>query len=186
MAAGNSERMGQCKFLLPMRNGLSFFENILQVSTNWGIQNIIVVTQSKNLSKLKQLCRKIFVSVDFVINDYPELERFYSLQLGLNKLKNDYCFIHNADSPFLEEETLQKLYDNRRKSEVIIPVFQNKKGHPILINHFVVHHLRSLPVETNLKVALRCFKQKKIEVKNELIDVDFDTKSEYNKYFKFK
>lgn len=184
LAAGNSERMGQCKFLLSMANGLSFFENIIQTFSEYGIKNIVVVTQEKYKSVLENLCLDMQTKPIFVANDFPEFGRFYSLQLGIKALKNvEFSFIQNADSPFIDLETLRLLDLNKNKADYICPMFKAKGGHPVLVNNKTLNLLLSSPKNSNLRDVLNINSRWNVSVDNDLITVDIDTLEDYQKYF---
>ncbi|MFP5470267.1 MAG: NTP transferase domain-containing protein [Bacteroidia bacterium] len=183
LAAGNSQRMGSCKFFLLMDSGLTFFENIIIQLSNFGIENIIVVTQKTHLKELKRLSKKHKISPIFITNDFPERGRFYSVQLGIkHTIQSEFSFIHNADSPFIETSVLEKLYDSREKAEVVYPIFNKKGGHPVLVNNKVKQGLIKMPVNSVLKESLKEFKRISVDVDNELITADIDTTEDYEKY----
>lgn len=184
LAAGESSRMGQCKFLLPMSNGLSFYENIVKVFWEYGLKNIVVVTQKKHSKALENLSIKNDVIPRIVVNEKPEYERFFSLQLGINALEDvDYCFIHNSDSPFLDTETLELMNFNKEKADLICPEYKGKGGHPILVNKNVLRHILNSSIHSNLKEVLKSQKRLNVSIKNELLTVDIDTPEDYKKYF---
>lgn len=190
LAAGHSNRMGECKFLLPMLQvslapRLTFFETIVKTYTDFGITEIIVVTQPKHLKELQNLKVKNQFSIHFVLNNQPELERFYSLQLGIKHLVNaEYCFVQNADSPFVDVKTLELLYQNRGKADCISPLFQGKSGHPVMLNKNTLNLLSAANPDSNLKELLQNRRKFKVETENALISVDIDTPSDYHYYFK--
>lgn len=184
LAAGNSERMGQCKFLLTVANGLTFFENIIQTFSNFGIKKIVVVTQSKYISILENLCLDMETKPTFVANDFPEFGRLYSLQLGIKALKNvEFSFIQNADSPFIDSETLKLLDLNKNKADYICPMFKAKGGHPVLVNNKTLKHILNSPKNSNLRDVLNSNSRWNVSVDNDLITVDIDTPEDYQKYF---
>lgn len=184
LAAGNSERMGQCKFLLTMANGLTFFENIIQTFSNFGIKKIVVVSQSRYINVLETLCLEIETKPTFVANDFPEFGRFYSLQLGIKAIGNvEFSFIQNADSPFIDLETLKLLELNKNKADYICPMFKAKGGHPVLVNNKTLKRLFSCPKNSNLREVLNSNSRWNVSVDNDLITVDIDTLEDYKKYF---
>jgi molybdenum cofactor cytidylyltransferase len=184
LAAGNSSRMGKCKFLLPMFNGVTFIENIIQVFTDYGLTNIVVVTQEKYMTDLEELCIYFPNKPFFVVNDCPENERFYSLQIGIKALENcSYSFIHNADSPFIDLKTLELLTFNKEEADYICPVYEGSGGHPILVNKSTMEHLLNFPINAILKEALSEKQKLNVLVDNKLITVDIDTPEEYKQFF---
>ena len=167
-----------------MANELTFFENIVQTFSNFGIKKIVVVTQSKYLSVLENLCLGMETKPTFVSNDFPEFGRFYSLQLGIKALDNvEFSFIQNADSPFIDLETLKLLDLNKNKADYICPMFKAKGGHPILVNNKTLKLLLSGPQNSNLKDILNSNSRWNVSVENDLITVDIDTLEDYKKYF---
>ena len=184
LAAGNSERMGQCKFLLTMDNGLTFFENIVQTFHSYGIINLVVVVQPIHISKLENLCCKMVSKPIFIANYFPKNDRFYSLQLGIKALKNvDFSFIHNSDSPFIDLETLHLLDFNKYQADYICPIANNKGGHPIIVNYSTLKYLAERPQNAILADELKKFNRLSIPVNNDLITIDIDTPEDYKKYF---
>ena len=184
LAAGHSKRMGVCKFLLPMSDGISFFENIYRTYNDFDINQVILVTQKKYVEELKNICSKYSVKTQFIINGNPDYERFYSLQLGLKvAFETDFCFIQNADEPFIDKSTLNLIYQNREKADFIVPTYNNKGGHPILVNKNTMIDLLSCDLSFNLKNELLHKKRYDVLVENEMICIDIDTPEEYFKQF---
>lgn len=185
LAAGNSRRMGQCKFLLSTMEGITFFENILRSFCQFGVRRIVVVTQEDKIAHLDQICSKMTSKPIFVVNDHPEYEKFYSLQIGIEKMGDvDHCFIHNADSPFVEYSTLEALLMNKYQANYICPVFNGKGGHPILVDKQTMHFLKDRPKNSILKEELRSMKKMNVSVEDEMVFVDIDTPEEYKMYFR--
>lgn len=181
MAAGNSSRMGQCKFLLKLPNGKTFLENILSQTEIFPFRKTIIVTQSRHLLSLQKLFSEKFPpGLKFVFNDFPEQERFYSLQLGIKAAANaDFCFVHNADNPFISKETLHLLYQNRKRADYICPRFANRGGHPILLNKQTLSYILDCPQDSKLNDVLTQKLRLNIEMADDSICVDIDTPEEY-------
>ncbi|MCX6189007.1 MAG: NTP transferase domain-containing protein [Bacteroidetes bacterium] len=183
LAAGNSSRMGQGKIFLPMAHGKSFVEHSTDLFDDYGIKNIVVVTQFKYLEALEELYLNKAYKPFFVVNNNPEYERFYSLQLGIKALGEvAFSFIHNVDCPFFDGATLELLDLNKGKADYICPEFNKQGGHPILVNRATLDYLLNRPSDAVLKEELKSKTRLNIPVKNEFITVDIDTPEEYNKY----
>lgn len=184
MAAGNSTRMGRCKFLLTLQNGNSLLENILQQAEGFGFKKTIVVIQPENFESFKNKCANgRYAGVTFVMNSNPEFERFYSLKLGFEALGEDVdaCFIHNADNPFLTPATLTALFEKRNISDVVCPRYGDKNGHPVLINKNTISYLRTCPDNSVLNIELQKRSKFIVGVNDELICADIDTPNDYKK-----
>lgn len=186
MAAGNSSRMGQCKFLLKLPNGKTFLENILSQTEIFPFGKKIIVTQSRHLLSFQKLFSGKFPpGLELVFNDFPENERFYSLQLGIKAVANaDFCFIHNADNPFISKETIHLLYHNRNLADYICPRFANRGGHPILMNKQTLNFILDCPKDSKLNEVLKQKKRLNIDVADDSVCVDIDTPEEYQEQLK--
>lgn len=185
LAAGNSKRMGQCKFLLSTRDGITFFENIIHSFSQFGVRRIIVVTQRDKIARLNELCSNMIHKPILAVNEHPEFEKFYSLQLGIEKIGDvDHCYIHNADSPFIDLSTLDSLHINKTQANYICPVFNGKGGHPILVDKQTLQFLKERPVNSILSEELKSLKKMNISVEDEMVSVDIDTPEEYKMYFR--
>lgn len=178
LAAGNSSRFGSCKFLMPYRDGKTILETIVQRFEQPFIDEICIVTNAEQADSVRAFHWNEKVQV--VLNSAPELERFHSVQIGLNHCPSaDYVFIHNADMPEIDSETLSVLHANRSRTHCVVPEFLGRSGHPVLINRNIADHLLSLPSDSNLKTALAIFGRKTVAAEQGGILRDVDTQAEY-------
>src|SRR3989339_250483 len=115
-----------------------------------------------------------------------EYERFYSIKLGLEKIgKCDFCFIQNIDNPFVNKSVLNKLYENKSKNGGIIPVIQDKGGHPVLLGSEVISYIvRTKELNLNFKEVINEFPGNRVEVADNSILININSLEEYQKYFK--
>lgn len=136
LAGGKSSRMGQPKGLLSHNNsfwilsqiehfigeivfiGLGFDANHYFETIPW-LEKAITKPQ---LYKGKQ--------VQVVINDTPELGFFSTLQNTLKKTeKNKQVLVLPIDVPLLNSTEQEKIISDNHS--IVIPEFQDKKGHPV-------------------------------------------------------
>lgn len=181
LAAGSSTRMGTCKFLLEITNGITLLEHQLISALSFLFQKIIIVTTNKNKEEVLNICSKFNTKlIEVKINENPELERLFSLQVGLETLHNfDYCFIQNADNPYLKTNVLQMLFDNKNKANTIIPTYNNKGGHPILIDANTIALLKKAPTSSMINVEINKTNCLLLPINDESILVNIDTKKDY-------
>lgn len=174
--------MGECKFLLKLPNGKTFIESILSQTGIFPFRKTVIVTQSRHLLSFQKLFNgKLPSGLELVFNDFPEQERFYSLQLGIKAIGNSgFCFVHNADNPFLTKETLMRLYEHRDQADYICPRFAGRGGHPVLMNKQTLHFLLDCPQESILNEVLKQKNRLNIEVNDDSICVDIDTPEDYH------
>ena len=130
LAAGEGKRIGQAKWSLTI-NGKTFLDIIVEKLVAIGIKDIVCV--------MRENCIQRDARINFVVNNKPEYGMFSSVYCGvqINPKASGYM-IFPVDHPLVEIKTLDKLcvafVDNLNR--VIIPLFQQKLGHPIIIpNH---------------------------------------------------
>lgn len=140
VAGGLSSRMKDFKPLMSIDNR-SMIETTINNYKQFCVDEIVVVTgyRSRDIKiKLKDL------NVDFVENEnYHNNHMFDSVCLGLRGLKNkvDFTFISPADSPFVQQFTLNKMMEEMMNSSynLIQPSYEGKNGHPLLLNKSAVN-----------------------------------------------
>lgn len=177
-AAGYSQRMGNHKALLKYNDTQSFLERIIECYFQINCDEIVITASTALNEKIINLQNG---RVKIVENQYPELERIYSIKIGLQALTNvDFCFIHAVDNPFVKTETLLNLYENKEKEQIIAPYFQNKGGHPILINKKIINLLiNNTDYQLKLNQFLSNYPKLKIETEDENILININTEAEY-------
>lgn len=181
LSAGKSERMGESKAFLKYNDNKTFIQKITEIYFRAGIKQVIVVVNSELVEKIKKEKITLPVNVEIVINDNPELGRFYSLQCGLKYLKPDhYCFLQNIDNPFTSVEALRFLIQYKTAADVIIPTFQYKSGHPALFNPKVARELIIIS-DTDLRIDqfFRTFHIKKLGVNESGILWNINSREDY-------
>ncbi len=185
LAAGKSERMGTPKAFLLYDEGknITFIDKIIAEYQKFGCAEIIVVFNEANVGLIRNNgTNKVIVA----INPAPELGRFYSLQIGISKVqKSNFIFVQNCDNPFVNQEILMKLFENRKKNAYISPVYNNRGGHPIIISREIFTKiLTEMSKNQNLKTFLQPFERKNVFINESKILANINTQDEYNKYFK--
>ena len=187
MAAGASQRMKFPKPLLRYEKEKTFVQKIIEEYKKLGCdEKILVVNKELKEQGNRDLILELGRDTKLVINDRLELERFYSVKLGMQALnKCEYCFIQNCDNPFVDEGLLRILYENRIRDGYLVPVYRNKGGHPVLVGSKIIDFIKNeAPDESNLKDVLKNFTRKNIEAPNEKVLININTPEDYRKYFK--
>ncbi len=186
LAAGRSKRIGIPKLFLPYNEGETFLEHILKVYADFGCtRHVVVHNDDTDMKMLHDIRSKIKLDIEYIINEDLNEGRFYSLQLGLIELfDNNFAFIHNVDSPFIDNATLQVMNENRAPSGYTVPAFDQNNGHPILLSPEVIKVLRNYPDKNAvLNDVLKNFPKKIVEVTNKGIHVNINTREEYKIHF---
>jgi molybdenum cofactor cytidylyltransferase len=184
LAAGKSERMKELKALLPFTVNMSFLEKILVTYTEWGCKEIVVVTNPEAFQMMEQK-RIIPDAISVVVNDHLEFERFYSVKLGLGALRSSsFCFIQNVDNPFIGSSILDLIYENRSQQKYISPVFENKGGHPVLLNLENIAQILKWPLNSaNFKDVLKTMHGLDVAMPDDTVLININSPEEYQKFF---
>lgn len=126
--------MGQSKPLLPFGKHL-VIERILSVLTNCSIDEALVVTGYMREAVEERLSEW---SVRSVFNpEFETGEMLSSVQVGLRSVsaEADAAMILLGDQPGLKETVVEMVLKDYRdgKGDIVIPSYQMRRGHPIII-----------------------------------------------------
>jgi len=205
--AGLSSRMGSFKPLI-MLNGFPLIELTVQSALDGSVSTVSVVTgcqadevqtalthQEADTSSVIGLEPLAYPPEDTLLFSYnPEYETsdmFSSIQLGLQALLRcetlqapEAVFILPGDMPGVSPKTFVALQEKWReaKSSVLVPCYEGRRGHPLLISHecfaAVLQPLRDSSLNSHaagLRDALAGFEWCEFEVDDPGILLDADT-----------
>ena len=184
LAAGNSKRMNFWKPFLKFDRNHTFIEKIISTFLNWGCHEIVVVI-NKDVKSQREYFDQLPEKVTYVLNEHLDLERFYSVKLGLQNMEeSDFFFIQNVDNPFIDSQILDLLYTHRSHEKYVSPAFENKRGHPVLLNRENINQIHNWPVDSaNFKDILNTMEYKKVEMPDDRVLININSPEEYAKYF---
>jgi molybdenum cofactor cytidylyltransferase len=184
LAAGNSSRMGSPKFMLSFDKEFTFLEKIIEGYKKFGCNEIVVVLNPKGADILEKNKSKIIDFVKVAINPHPEKERILSIQIGLRALKMiEKVYIHPVDNPFVDQSVLQLLFENSNSGDYLVPFYQGKGGHPILILNKIAKALISTSdTNQNFRSFLKNFNVSFIPVNQSLVLSNINTVADYLVY----
>ena len=134
LAAGESKRMGQPKMLLPWGN-VTVLEHVIDVFQKAGVEDIVIVLGAERERIERTLSQ---YRIRFVHNeDYAVSEMLSSLQCGLKAmtLQTQAALIGLGDQPQVQEGSVRLIYEayQNTRSELVVPSFQMRRGHPWLV-----------------------------------------------------
>jgi molybdenum cofactor cytidylyltransferase len=136
LAAGESSRMGRDKALLTYR-GRTFLETVIIKLREAGLERVMVVLghHAEAIQRAVNL-----PATEVVINRNYLQGQSSSLQAGLAALERhgtaiDAVVLCLVDHPAFEPATVSALITefNRSPAAAIIPTYQSRRGHPVLI-----------------------------------------------------
>ena len=186
LAAGNSSRMNSPKPFLPFDDKRNFIEKIIDEYIAAGINDIFLIINADIERRMKLMLSNSYQSqkIELVVNQYPERGRFYSIQTGLGKVKTSSCFLQNIDNPFITMPLINEIMKAATDADYVVPAFQDKEGHPVLLSNEIVKHLVRLEGQDHhLRNELKHFSKAKVNWPYENILANINTREEYMKHF---
>jgi molybdenum cofactor cytidylyltransferase len=185
IAAGKSERMGSWKMMLPL-GGSTVIDRSLD--TMLGVCSRVVLVAGYRGEELKKHCagRK---RVQVVMNESYESGMFSSVQRGFKEITSGYFFFGLGDMPMVRAETYRELLRTARSrekdalpSDVLIPTYNKREGHPVLLSRAVVRKVAEEGRNGSsgtLRDVFEAFEIQYVPVNDPGIVEDLDTAKDY-------
>lgn len=188
LAAGRSQRMGQPKMVLPWGE-TTVLGRVIEVFFNSGIQSLLVVTGGDRDVVEREVSRLINdYPVTSVYNpDYEKSGMLSSILTGLSAIprNTEAVLIGLGDQPQVEIATVKNilhLFEEKRQG-IIIPSYNQRRGHPILFDSDKAHELRAYRPDATLRDFLNAHPREISYITAEIsVLQDLDTPQDYEKY----
>lgn len=187
VSGGYSSRMGDFKPLLPLGEN-KVIQKVIKSFLHAGIEDIRVVVghRAKELMPyIKEL------GVEYVFNKNYDQGMFSSVREGiksLSKEKINAFFFIPVDYPLIKSTTILKLKKayKQNRAKIIYPCFYGKRGHPPIISSDYIDEIVNYNGTGGLRSLLKEYEENSldIEVWDESILIDMDTKEDYEKIIK--
>jgi molybdenum cofactor cytidylyltransferase len=181
LAAGESRRMGTNKLILPYQ-GQPLIIRVIDNVRQAGIRDILIVTgafRDEIVSLLEEL------PVRHCYNTNYKQGMLSSVQCGFQHLQGseDAVILFLGDQPMLPPMVASLLTDTYEQSGkgIIVPAYQGKRGHPILIDKKHKPIIDSLSPEEGLRALLRLCAEDVEEVRVDMPEIlrDIDNRNDY-------
>ena len=189
LAAGESKRMGALKQILPFGKS-TVIETIITSLLKSSVDRVMVVVGYK-ASDVREVLKES--EVEIRVNENYKKGMLSSIKCGVSAFPQDAeaFLICLCDQPGIRPENIDVLIDSYRKSGkgIIIPVYNGKRGHPIIFDRKYIHDIINLKEDGD---GLREVVWKnshdvlEIEVQNEAVIKDMDNRNEYEEMVKKK
>jgi molybdenum cofactor cytidylyltransferase len=183
LAAGMSRRMGSPKALLSI-DGKPMLACVLDTLSAGGVSPIVVVTGAAAEQLRPILADR---NVQAAHNpDYEQGEMLSSIKLGLLALPRniDATLIALCDQPRVKSSTVATLAAkwNEQRSRVLVPSYQGKRGHPVVLSMAGLDEIISLPPAATLKSYTSAYASEMVElgVDDAAVVRDIDTPADYD------
>jgi molybdenum cofactor cytidylyltransferase len=181
LAAGASTRMKRQKLLLPF-NGKTIIETVVENAASSVNSNVMVVLGSHREQIQDQIS---YIQVRFCVNENYLDGMLSSVICGFNALPNESkaALIFLGDQPQIPSQVTELVIDAWRQSKkgIIMPVFNGRRGHPVLIETRYRAEIEKLDPEKGLRSLSEKFKNDVFEVECTVPEIlrDIDTQEEY-------
>lgn len=180
LAAGRSSRMGALKQLLPFGD-TSVIERIVTMLLTSQVTETIVVLGHRADEIEAQLTG---YGVRFVRNPNPEGDMLSSVQCGVEAAVQGHgVMIVLGDQPLITAEMVDDLiaYYEQQQDAFVIPVHEEKRGHPMIISPRYREDILSLSGSNGLKELRDRYPDaiSRVSVDTETMLIDMDYYHEY-------
>jgi xanthine dehydrogenase accessory factor len=181
LAAGESNRMKEPKLLLPYKEK-SIIRTIVETIGQSKVHETVVVLGA-NREKIQEALEDS--SVTFCTNRNYKKGMLSSLQTGLKSLPDhsDACMVFLGDQPMITPGIIDAIIDaySRTQKGIVLPVFENRRGHPVLIGKKYIPDINAIDPKVGLRDLIWKFPDDiaEVGVDEEGIIRDIDTREDY-------
>ena len=188
LSAGESSRMGRPKALLPI-DGQTFIERIVGALRRGGLERIVVVLGFDAAELRKKIAH---LPVEIVVNPEYQRGQLSSLQSALRHLAGapncDGIMVHLVDHPYIDAKLVEVMLRrfSEKKSLIIVPRHQGKRGHPVIFSHALFAELLNAPMDEGAKAVVNAHRDETLEIDTEDVGItlDIDTPELYRQHVK--
>ena len=154
LSGGASTRMGSPKALLPYQ-GRPFLEHLLEVARHpkIAVRRVVLGAHAEPIAKAIRLNPD-----EIVINQEWEQGQLSSLQAALRSLPpgTDGVLLCLIDHPLITAGLVDGLIEQfyATKAPIVLPVFEGRRGHPVIFSSKVYEELARAPAEVGARVVV--------------------------------
>jgi molybdenum cofactor cytidylyltransferase len=147
LSGGASSRMGSPKALLPYQ-GRPFLEHLLEVTRHpkIGVRRVVLGAHAEPITQAVEL-----QAGEAVVNEEWEKGQLSSIQAALRSLPagTDGILMCLVDHPLISSALVDGLIEQfyATRALVVVPVFEGRRGHPVIFSAAVYEELEKAPQE---------------------------------------
>ena len=173
LAAGQATRFGGCK-QLALASGKALLQHVVDTLRTSHVDDVVVVLGAY-ADEIRE--RIEFRAERIVMNPDYANGMSTSIRAGLRAIDADAAFIVLADQPFVSAKTYDLLIDEYRRSRanVIAPVFEGKRGNPVLIDASLWPEAMRLRGDAGFRAIFANHEVTTVPVDDRGVIVDIDT-----------
>ena len=186
LAAGLSSRMVENKLLLPWTNDVAIVRHVVSKYVLAGIHPVIVVT-GRDAEAVAELLS------DFPLRcvhnpDFETGEILSSVKVGIRSLPDNLsaAFIQPADMPCIPGDLLKKLVERHVAGMNVAPIYQGRRGHPVLLDRAYWEAMLALPGDGRPRDVIQRERGmlQLVEVDDAGVVLDVDSREAYERALK--
>ena len=189
LAAGLSSRMGDFKPLMYV-DGRTALSGLVETIRGAGVDDILVVT---GFSRDKLAESVTHLRIDEAYNGEYESGMFSSIKTGIAKAmelwpEKEGLLLFPVDCPIISIETIRAVMNKGdEKPGFVVPTFEGKKGHPLLVPPGAAEEILSMDDSCGLKdlIDRDPLSMTRIPVNDEGCVMDMDDPESYEEIKKF-
>lgn len=181
LAAGESKRMGKPKMLLPF-GGKTIIEHVVENVCYSQVDKILVVLGSHRQEIFEKIAhRAVFTAIN---PRYPD-GMLSSIQTGFRSVppETTAVVICLGDQPLIPSSVIDALIEAflKTKKGIVLPTYQGKRGHPILIDMKYTNEVQDISPKIGLRSLVHSHPQdiQEVEVDTPQILKDIDKPEDY-------
>jgi CTP:molybdopterin cytidylyltransferase MocA len=186
LAAGSSKRLQTA--------GINTAKPLLKIGTETFLSKAIqncrsvgecLVVLGHQASELAEQCKKL--DVPFCVNHNHHKGQTSSLKIGIENLPETttHFFIYPVDYPLIQKQTLKLLIEAEKTThqEIVLPTYEGKGGHPVLISISLKEEFLSLQEDepASLIIHRDSNRVNRISVQDFGVIQDVDTFEDYQR-----
>lgn len=178
LAAGLSTRTGAYKLALEIQ-GKAIIERCIESMYDTCSQ--ITVVGGYRIDIISEILRK-YSKVKLVFNASYKDGMYSSVKEGLRHIKEERFFLIPGDYPLVLNETYEEMLTIDR--DIVIPTYNGRKGHPILIKSYLINEILIDNRYTNLREFTKAHEFSTMSTRDPGILIDVDTMEDYSNIIK--
>jgi molybdenum cofactor cytidylyltransferase len=182
LAAGESRRMGYPKMLLDF-GGITMLEKVIRNVKATSVDDILVVLGAYR-DEIQRIAEK--TGVRYCYNDIYKEGMLSSVQCGFRNIcaGTEAVLVFQGDQPLITPAVTDLVINKFRRGSkgILMPVYKNRRGHPLLIAGKYFGEIERLDSQKGLRSLSEIFSNdvEEVAVDDDAILRDFDTFEEYN------
>lgn len=187
LSAGESKRMGQPKALLDFY-GTPLIVHLAKEYLKGGVSELIIVSNLVISEKVEQAFPlDLIENIEIAINENYKSGMFSSVKKGIENTNYENVLLGLVDNPLINSNVIRTLIDSFDGKSILIPLFNGRKGHPIIIPSEIKKEIMN---ENSFELSLRDILLRHediirfVSINDESVIIDIDVYEDYEKALK--